>query len=295
MRVLIIGSQGFIGSNCFWHLTAKGHEVYGADIVPGTDTSRSFLLGPSAPDFKNLFLRMPFDACINASGSADVGSSFADPEKDRILNVVNVQRMLEAIAEFSPACKFINFSSAAVYGNPATLPVKETAGLQPLSPYGRNKLASEELLKASGLKTCSLRVFSAYGPGLRKQLFWDLYSKCKVGGELRLFGTGKESRDFIYISDLASAVDSVLQKGVFSGECVNVASGEEQSIEKVARLFVEAYAPGKKIVFSGEEKKGDPKNWRADVSVLSAYGFHCSVSIEQGISNYTEWLRKEEK
>ena len=92
-----------------------------------------------------------------------------------------MQKILVAIRDRNSSCKFINFSSAAVYGNPKFLPITENSVCKPLFPYGFHKLQSELLLTEYynffGLKTCSLRVFSAYGPLLKKQLFWDLYQK----------------------------------------------------------------------------------------------------------------------
>ncbi len=284
MRILVIGSKGFVGSACV-RILSKEHSVTGADIV-ATDSPSYFQIR-DANSFDELFAANEFDYCINASGSANVGFSFSNPEKDFELNVANVKRMLVAIKMHQPKCRFINFSSAAVYGNPKSLPIEESATLNPVSPYGKHKLASEELLMeyhAQGLATCSLRVFSAYGPGLHKQLFWDIYQKRLASRDVTLFGTGKESRDFIYIDDLVEALRCIMEGASFAGEAINVSSGCETTIEEAARKFLDASGLPYTLKFSGEVKVGDPLNWRASVEKLTQLGFSASTVIGVGLA-----------
>ena len=295
MKLLVIGSKGFIGSNCLHYFSKANNDVWGADILE-PKSSNYFLIDKKNPAFDSLFSKHSFDVCINASGSADVGFSISNPEKDFELNVKNVELILEAIRKNSPACRFINFSSAAVYGNPVSLPVNESAVAKPLSPYGEHKLKSELLLKEYhnkyGLFTCSMRVFSAYGPGLKKQLFWNLFQKGQAGKKVTLFGTGEESRDFIFIDDLMQAVDVLMQKTQFAGEAVNVSSGVETKIKDAARIFLSSFGSGYSLEFSGEEKVGDPMNWRADISLLKQMGFSPFVTFEEGITRTTQWLKE---
>ncbi len=296
MKILILGSEGFIGKHCALYFAASGYEVTCADIHPSCSVKLPYIrLDPINPDYTGVFKSAKFNACINASGSANVGFSLAQPSLDFQLNVKNVERMLEAIALCCPSCRFLNFSSAAVYGNPLELPVSENATLNPLSPYGENKLKSEVLLRSyhqqHGLSTSSLRIFSAYGPGLKKQIFWDLYKKSLAPGEVVLFGTGKESRDFIFITDLCNAIETIFLKADFRGESINVASGVEQTIAEVAQIFMTQIAPDKKISFNGLTKEGDPIHWRANIEILKSFGFQTNVKIEEGIKKYTSWLQ----
>ena len=295
MKILIIGSNGFIGSHCVDYFAAKGDEVWCAG-VDDLHESKYFKLERENTNFKPLFQSQVYDVCINASGSAHVGFSFENPSKDFELNVINVQKLLVAIRDYNPTCKFINFSSAAVYGNPQLLSITETTDCKPLSPYGFHKLQSELLLteyhKFFNLKTCSLRVFSAYGPRLKKQLFWDLYQKAIQSDTISLFGTGNETRDFIYIDDLLQIVDLVIQNSLFEGAIYNVANGIETRIDVAANLFVEAFCPEKKVLFSGEKKIGDPNNWLADVSKTVEIGYKKTTSINVVIEKYVLWLKE---
>jgi nucleoside-diphosphate-sugar epimerase len=115
------------------------------------------------------------------------------PLNDFEANCLDTFKILESIRNFSPSTKFLYISSAAVYGNPKRLPVRETDGIDPISPYGWHKyygeLMGHEYTSLYGLKTSSVRPFSVYGPGLRKQLFWDLFLKSRQTNKIDLFGT----------------------------------------------------------------------------------------------------------
>ncbi|SFF15527.1 NAD-dependent epimerase/dehydratase family protein [Flavobacterium xueshanense] len=297
MKILIIGSRGFIGNHCVAYFESKKFEVWKADVNESSDEN-FYNINRQNSDYSILFKEHRFDVCINASGSAHVGFSFENPSKDFELNVVNVQKILVAIRDYNPECKFINFSSAAVYGNPKTLPISENVPCKPLSPYGFHKLQSELLLteyhKFFGLKTCSLRVFSAYGPGLKKQLFWDLYQKSLQSDAISLFGTGNETRDFIYIDDLLQIIDLVIQHSVFQGSIYNVATNVETTIAEAAKVFFKVFSPEKKVVFNKKVKVGDPNNWLADMEILKEKGFQPQFNLHLGLKKYSAWLRENE-
>ena len=295
MKILIIGSRGFIGSHCVDYFQSKGFEVWQAD-VDESSCENFYKISRHNSDYSILFKEQQFDICINASGSAHVGFSFENPSRDFELNVVNVQKILVAIRDYNPECKFVNFSSAAVYGNPQFLPITENSSCKPLSPYGFHKLQSELLLaeyhKFFGLNTCSLRVFSAYGPRLKKQLFWDLYQKALQDDVILLYGTGSETRDFIYIDDLMQIMDLVIQHSSFHGSIYNVASHQEITIAEAAHLFLNEFSPEKKVVFNGKVKVGDPNNWLADMENLKKYGFKAQFNLSLGLKKYAAWLKE---
>ena len=297
MKILIIGSKGFIGSHCVDYFQSKGFEVFQGDVNESKE-SNFYKIERQNSDFSLPFKEHQFDVCINASGSAHVGFSFENPSRDFELNVVNVQKILVAIRDLNSNCKFINFSSAAVYGNPQFLPITENSSCKPLSPYGFHKLQSELLLteyhKFFGLNTCSLRVFSAYGPRLKKQLFWDLYQKSIQSDVISLFGTGNETRDFIYIDDLLQIIDLVIQCSDFQGSIYNVASNTETTIAEAAQVFIHRLSAKKKVLFNGEVKVGDPNNWLADIKFIKSHGFKPKYQLSSGLKKYTEWLKQNE-
>lgn len=295
MKILIIGNKGFIGSHSQKYFERNGHEVFGCDVVTDYVSKRYFQIDAANSDYRDVFATVEYDVCINCSGAASVPASLQDPLRDYMLNTANVFKILESIRRIQPHCKFINLSSAAVYGNPQYLPIDEAHPLQPISPYGFHKLAAEkiccEFFQYFGVLTCSLRVFSAYGPGLQKQLFWDVYQKSLGQENLSFFGTGEETRDFIFIEDLVRAIDLTINNSAFHGDIVNIANGQEVEIAYSIDLFLKKLNWTGKYSFSGDVRKGDPLNWRADIGKLKSFGYQPLVSFEDGIELYTNWVQ----
>lgn len=295
MKIIIIGSRGFIGSACVEYFQRE-HEVWECDVVMDYDRPRYLFIEAVDSDFQEIFQDRSFDVCINCSGAANVPFSLEKPLHDFQLNTLNVFKILDAIRRYSPGCKFLNLSSAAVYGNPVSLPVAESHTVAPVSPYGMHKAMAENICEEFhrfwGVSTCSVRIFSAYGPGLKKQLLWDISRKLQSDGSLHLFGTGNETRDFIYVSDLVELIDIVMRNASFEADVINAAGGVQTSIRHIAEIMVEKIAPGREIVFSNTVRKGDPLNWEADISKVRAMGFSPKTDIRTGITHYVEWLKE---
>ncbi len=295
MKILIIGSEGFIGSNLLAYFRRHA-DTSRADVldISSSDYSK---IGNSSSDFKEIFSKHSFDACINASGSAIIRNSFSDPKNDFDKNTANVLLMLEAIRQHNPSCKFINLSSAAVYGFNDAEPLSETHQYRPASPYGYHKLMSEyvcrEYYQFHNVSTCSARIFSVYGPGQKNLLFWDLWNKYLADKDhIRLFGSGNEQRDYIYIEDLCRALHTVIEKNEFNGDAINIANGNGITIRYAAETFVKILHEGGNIEFTQEVKTGDPANLVSDNSKLAALGYKPSVSFEEGLEKYVTWLRE---
>jgi UDP-glucose 4-epimerase len=298
MKIIIIGSKGFIGQHLFDYYLKKSYIVYGADVVVDyVNTENYFLIDSTNSDFHDVFQSRTFDLCVNCSGAASVPASMENPLRDYLLNTVNVFKILQAIKACQPECKFINLSSAAVYGNPIHLPVKETSRLNPISPYGIHKLYSEQICKEFNdlwkIKTCSLRIFSVYGVGLRKQLYWDLFMKSIKDTSFNLHGTGKESRDYINVNDLVRAIELCSLNSHFDADIINVANGEEVMIFDTVKMFLELFDTEMPFSFSGSVRKGDPINWKADISRLNSFGYKPSVDLRTGLEEYLKWVRNE--
>tara|TARA_R110002167_G_C12703530_1_gene653998 strand:+ start:5199 stop:6086 length:888 start_codon:yes stop_codon:yes gene_type:complete len=292
-KVLVIGSKGFIGSNLVKHLELNGYDVWKCDI--SLESSPKYIsINIQDTNFDDAF-REIFDVCINCSGAADVPASLKKPLHDFILNTDNVFKILDSIKSFSPDCKFINLSSAAVYGNPQALPIKEDSQLAPVSPYGWHKLYAEQICREFhenyNIRTISLRIFSAYGEGIRKQLLWDVYQKSLLSDKVNFWGTGKETRDFIYIADLLQAIQVVIEHAEFDGTAINVANGEETLVETVVSQTLQQLKWQGEYFFTGEKRKGDPTRWLANIDNLLSLGYKRKYSFEQGVENYCQWLK----
>jgi UDP-glucose 4-epimerase len=293
MKILVLGASGFIGNACY-NFFSKNNAVTGIDLVD--KHGNNLIIDEDTVLTRKLIEEKQFDAVVNCAGSANIQNSFVSPENDFQSNTAYVESILTAIKEKSPATKFINISSAAVYGNPDRLPISEEAAPSPLSPYGTHKLLSEHLVtdyhKLFNVNALSVRIFSAYGNGLKQQFFFDLYSKFKSNSNgVMLFGTGKESRDFIFISDIVAAFDLLIEKGEFNGSVYNLASGTETFIGEAANLFANIINYKGKISFNNQQLSGYPLNWRADISKLNKLGFSTRISLKEGLSNYANWLK----
>lgn len=295
MNILIIGSKGFIGSHLI-KFFSQDNCCVGVDVIESNE--KNYICVTEAEDcYEKIFSDKTYDICINASGLANVSLSMKNPVLDFSLNTINVHKMLEAIRKQSPECKYILLSSAAVYGNPERNPISEEDLINPISPYGFDKYQAEVICsmyrKVYGLKTYVMRLFSIYGNGQKKQVIWDIVNKFVKDTEVVLFGTGKESRDFIHIEDLANVIELIaLDKGT-ENYIYNVANGEEICISEIANIVKKCLKSDKKIVFSETNKIGDPINWKADITKLRNIGYEQTISIQDGIYSYVNWAIKE--
>jgi UDP-glucose 4-epimerase len=226
-----------------------------------------------------------------------VGLSVIDPTADFYSNTLLTLEMLDALRIDAPQCRFIFLSSAAVYGNPQSLPISEAQPTNPLSPYGFHKLQGEQLClefaKIYGVPTASVRIFSAYGPGLRRQVMWDICQKAILQSSVDLQGTGQESRDFIHALDIAKALLLIATKAPMDGEAYNLATGTEVTIEMLASQILTALEYPHTPHFDGIVPVGNPLNWQADIAKLQSLGFSPTVSLERGVKTFTNWCRAE--
>jgi len=300
-KVIITGVNGFIGGALADFCLKKGFDVIGIDITSESKVAGIiyYQMNLMNDDITGLLAYFAPDFFIHCAGAADVNYSVEHPDSDLFSNVVMTHRILYQILAAETNCRFIYMSSAAVYGQPCKLPIAESDRLDPISPYALHKQMGEEMclyfIKQHKMDIKILRIFSVYGPGLRKQIFWDMGKKITQTKALELYGTGEESRDYIYISDLVNAIFCVMTHCFAQSETImNIASGTETKIKQAAKIFVEKWGGTSDIInFSNVSRKGNPANWRADVTQLNKLGFKCSITIEKGIEEYIGWFKDE--
>jgi UDP-glucose 4-epimerase len=299
LKILILGSEGFIGKHLVTFFLHKNYTVFGCDLFEVASQSYNYIkVSRLSPEFQDVFASREYNVCINAAGSGNVNYSMTHPVSDFEANALDTMRVLDNIKTYQPACRYLHLSSAAVYGNPQKLPVTENDKLQPLSPYGWHKLIAENICKeytsVYGLSTAALRPFSVYGPYLQKQLLWDMFVKFKNSNAeqgIVMWGTGKESRDFIYIDDLVLAVELVIKHGAMQANIYNVATGNEVTIATIVKVFQQYMFGNYRVTFNEQVREGDPLNWRADISAIAQLGFKPSISLDNGIQKLTTWLK----
>ena len=300
--VLITGVAGFIGRYVARYFSRQGWQVIGTDNsqpenAPLADLSKYQRLQLPDLELDSLLQTYKPDVLIHCAGRASVALSVSDPSPDFYSNTVLTFNILDALRLHAPTCKFIFLSSAAVYGNPSKLPVAETHPTAPISPYGFHKLQSEQLClefaKIYSQPTASVRIFSAYGAGLRRQVMWDICQKAISQKNLILQGTGNESRDFIHAVDIARAIEIICDRAPMQGEVYNLANGQEVTIAELASRLLKAMESDIMPKFDSITAIGSPLNWQADICKLKSIGFTPTVEFERGVKTFVNWCLAE--
>lgn len=300
--VLVTGGSGFLGSHLVRELVSKGSSVRITDIIPpyeqfSTSVQAKIVfdqLDLISNEFQEYLYSHSFDYVFHLAGSASVQMSVEKPFSDFESNLRGTLHLLETMRTMSNPPKLVYLSSAAVYGNPNSIPILEDDITVPISPYGISKLAAERYLyvyvNIHGLKAMSARPFSVYGPGQRKQVVYDILRKISTNPSiLELYGSGGEARDFIFITDLIDALLMLAEKSAMSGEVYNVASGVSTEIAQIATELCNVMNVSPEIMYKGEVRPGVPLRWQADVSRLKSMGFNPRVGLNEGLRRTVNW------
>jgi UDP-glucose 4-epimerase len=300
--VCVTGVTGFIGRYIARYFSNQGWLVVGIaktspENAPLSDLHAYHCIDLPSIELNNLLDKYHPDLFIHCAGRASVGLSITTPKEDFSSNTALTFEVLNCLRLHSPHCRFIFLSSAAVYGNPISIPIREDKAPDPISPYGFHKWQSENLVlefaRVYGLSTASIRIFSAYGPGLRRQVIWDICRKTLIEESVTLQGTGRESRDFIHAIDIAKAIKIIAESAQMQGEVYNLGSGQETTIKQLAHLVIDTLEGDIQLQFNGNVRQGDPLNWQADISKIQTLGFEPSVTLEKGVKNFVNWCKAE--
>lgn len=284
MAILVTGGAGYIGSHTVKELLKRKYEVIVFDnlstghreLVPGGHLVQADLR--SLDEVRNVFRHHPVEAVMHFAALMQVGESYADPQKYYVHNLVSSLNLLQAMLE-AGVKYFIFSSSAAVYGQPLEIPIREDHPLQPINPYGASKFMVERMLpdydRAYGLKYISLRYFNAAGadPGGQLGEWHDPETHLIPNILLHLLGRnpcfqvfgrdfptadGTAVRDYIHVTDLATAHILALEK-LKSGEpsrVINLGSSRGYSVLEVIRAAEKV--TGKRVSLKfGTRRPGD--------------------------------------
>lgn len=299
---LICGAGGFLGS----YATAAFHQAGWQVVGAGRGGALGLEQYPKdVPFFKGDFESPVFvkqileefrpTRLIFAAGPADVQRSMIDPVMDFQDQMLPLIQVLWTASRMPNPPGVLLVSSAAVYGNTAASPVSESEPASPISPYGFHKFAQEALLdefcNLYDVPVCKARVFSTFGPGLRRLAIWEITRRA-MAGDFELRGTGEETRDYLHVADLARALECIASSVPFQGEIINVASGEESSIGQVASFIYATLGVTDSPRFDGKCLVGSPLRWRADVTALRDLGFRPQIPLQDGIRNTVDWIKK---
>src|SRR5262245_7514470 len=298
MRALVTGGAGFVGSNLVDALVARGDEVV---VIDDLSTGRRENVHPDArfveldirsPDVADLFADASPEVCFHLAAQADVPTSVQRPDFDAEVNVVGSVRVLQAAGD--SAAVVFSSTGGAIYGE-CERPAREDDPRLPLSPYGTAKLAAEEYLAAwnrlYGTRHTALRFANVYGPrqeaGLEGGVVAIFLEAMAAGHETAVFGDGHQTRDFVHVDDVVSAVLRV--PGV--GGVFNIGSGVETT---VASLHERCRA----VSGDGRPPRVDPPR-AGDVlrSVLDVgraereLSWRPEISLDEGLRRTWDWIQ----
>jgi len=298
--VLVTGGLGFIGRHVARHFSSQGHRVIGVGHGNATETEagEAGLCRWQSGDVLRRSLESlaePIDLIVHCAGTSLVAASFSDPDAEFRKSVGAAAEVLEFARHQTRRPRIVVLSSAAVYGIVTQLPIKEDAPLNPISPYGKSKLAIEQRCLQSGrdhgLEIAIVRLFSVYGRGLRKQLFWDACQKL-ARDDGRFGGTGDERRDWLHVDDAVRLIDGALTRASAAVPIVNGGTGHAIKVRDALtqlRGLWPASAP--QLTFSGEARPGDPPGYEADITRARALEWAPTRAFTEGLADYVAWAR----
>lgn len=305
MNLLITGGAGFIGSSVVEQAIAAGHTVRvfdnletgerahvpaGVPLIEGDIRDPEALRGAMAG----------VDAVIHLAAMVSVVRSVQEPKACWDVNVTGTHNVLAAAQE-ARCRRVVLASSAAVYGNAAALPKLETHTPEPASPYaltkGMNEVHAEYFSRYMGLETVCMRFFNVYGPRQRPDspyagVISIAAAKLLVGETFTVNGTGEQTRDFVYVDDVAGAVLAAATAPGLSHLVVNVGRGESIALLELLASMGRALGTAPQLAF-GPPREGDVLHSRADITRLrEELAYMPVVSLDEGLSRTVGWLQE---
>jgi UDP-glucuronate 4-epimerase len=311
MRALVTGCAGFIGSHLAQSLLERGVDVVGIDCFT-SNYSRSLKLSNLEPliswrafefveqDLSAADVRAQVADCdvvFHLAAEAGVRTSWGDSfDSYTRNNILATQRLLEAVKEW-PNRRFVYASSSSIYGETEVRPTSESTKPCPVSPYGVTKLAGEHLCRLYrtnyGVETVSLRYFSVFGPRQRPDMALNRFCGAALKNEpLTVYGDGKQTRDFTFVSDVVGATAAAAFASVASAQIYNIGGGTEISLNRVIELIGELTGRQPEVRRLAPTR-GDVKSTEADTSRARAeLGYEPAVTFEDGLRAQFAWMRE---
>jgi len=306
MRTLVTGGAGFIGSHIVEELLRSGNSVRVLDnFTSGRRENLEAL--PGKPEILEGDLRdaamvkvavRQVEVIFHLAAFISVPKSIADPETCFTVNVGGTVNLLEA-ARQAGTRKVVVSSSAAVYGNTNVFPTSEETPLQPLSPYAVSKQVNELYAglytRTLGLPVTALRYFNVYGPRQRPDSDYaaaiPIFVRRLVAGEpITIYGDGKQSRDFIFVKDVARANLLAAEAGA-AGEAINICTGHETSLLDLLEALSELSPTNPQIRFEGPRPGDVYRSAGCPEKAIRLLGFKPGTSLTEGLKQTIEWMK----
>jgi len=309
---LITGGAGFIGSHFVEDIlkddsSAKivvldNLSMGRMDNIPNDDRVEFVKGDVSDLDILNdVFKRYDYDYIIHLAAIASVPDSIDDPVRTHRINFDSTLNIIEHARKQKNLKRMIFASSAAVYGDNPELPCVETAAVNPITPYGVDKYASERyVLNASRLfnvPSTAFRFFNVYGPRQNPSspysgvisIFADRI--LNGNGKIRIFGDGEQTRDFVFVKDLVSIIRYSMNSPEAVGEVFNIGTGKCTSLNQLAAVCSKVISKPVSIEYA-EPRSGDIRHSVSDISKLRSIGFRAEFTeLENGLKQLINSLK----
>jgi dTDP-glucose 4,6-dehydratase len=308
-RILVTGGAGFISSNFTRHLLGStDYEVVLLDALTyaGNMDNLADLIGHERLSFVHGDIRDPelvsevvsdVDVIVNAAAESHVEKSIEEGGGEFVTtNVEGTQVLLDAIRR-QPVDRFILFSSSEVYGTALSEPMDEEHPLKPRSPYAATKAGADRLAYSYwvtyGLPITIVRPFNNYGPYQHPEKVVPRFITHALRNEpLTVHGDGHASRDWVFVDDVAEAIDAVIAAdgARVHGEVINLATGRDLSIEAIADLVLERLGKPKSLKVHTPERPGQvDRHIGSTDRAERLLGWRARTSFEQGLDRTIGW------
>ena len=305
MRILVTGGAGFIGSHIVDAYLEAGHDVAVVDSLWSHGGGRRESVPPAArfyqvdirgPELREIVARERPEIVNHHAAQHSVKFSTDDPAYDAQVNVLGMINVLEA-AQAAGTRKVIFASSAATYGTVERLPADESTPQRPESPYGITKMVTEHYLRywqrERGLDYTALRYGNVYGP--RQDPNGEagviaIFANRFLSGEgIRIYWDGDQTRDYVYVGDVARA--NLLALDGADNQIICIGSGVPTSVNQIYRGL--SVLTGFEAPIDWQPRRpGDPRDSLFDPSkAASVLGWRSEVAFEEGLRRTVEWFR----
>lgn len=301
-NILILGGCGFIGSHLVDIFIKNEYNVYilSQSLCNSTLSKevKYYSFDYTEGNFIKFLSENNFSQIHYLSGNPSPVNSFNNPYYDLEKTNYTFLALLEACQKTCYKGSLWFASSVAVYGENDSLLLSETTECKPLSSYGVSKLMCEEFLKmynrVYGLNCGAYRIFSTYGPKLKRQLVYDLMVKMSNNAlDIEILGSGSEARDMTFVYDQANAIFIISEKVIPNGDIFNVGSGKLYSVNDILNTLLEINNIKPKIHYTNKTRSYDGKSWVADISKIKSLGWEEQYSLREGLSLTWRFFRNE--
>ena len=296
MNFLITGAAGFLGSSLANQLAREGHQVRGLDDLSTGDPKVlapdvHFTRGDVSDRPKLWTLLQDVDVVYHFAARVSVQESILYPRDYNAVNVGGTVALMEAMRDVGVK-RVVLASSGAVYGDMMDGSLKETDIPNPRSPYAVSKIAAEYYVRTIGslwnIETTSLRIFNAYGPGQHlppshPPVIPHYLRQALRGGTLVAHGDGSQTRDYVYVDDVVSAMVAAATAPNLNGQVINVGSGMETSIKELVNTVLNVTNSKANVIYNNQTT-GGVSRMKANLAVAKEkLRFTPSIQLEEGL------------